>query len=139
MKHCTYCGNQYPDEFEMCPADRQPLKRAGEEQVIPVESVGNESTETISPDEQRFWERMTFRQFAVLIIRLQAVWLLFYAAYNVTYLPAYICRSNEVASYSASYFSAKFELFLAVLRIIAHVAAAVALIQYTERILRAYP
>ena len=40
----------------------------------------------ISTEEQRFWERMTFRQFAILIIRVQAVWLLFDAVVEGTYL-----------------------------------------------------
>ena len=132
MKQCPYCGKEYTDEMEVCPTDGNRLQRVGvtetPEPVLPEIAV-------ISPEEQRFWERMTFRQFAVLTIRLQALWLLFYAAYNLTYLPGYIRRSNETGSYSVMSSSMKFELFLAILRIVLYAAAGIALIQHCDRML----
>jgi hypothetical protein len=77
---------------------------------------------------------MTFRQFTILFLRLQAVWLLFYAAIDVTYLPPYFIRLNEVSSYSARSPQLGLGFFLALLRIILHVAAALAVIQYSERV-----
>jgi hypothetical protein len=89
----------------------------------------------ISPEERHFWERMTFRQFAILTVRLQAVWLLFYAVIDLTYLPRYLTRVRGTSSYSPLYTQMSLDTFLAIVRIILHVAAAVALIQYAERAL----
>lgn len=135
MKHCTYCGSPYPDELDVCPADHTPLKRVGEDQAAPTVSNGVQSAETISPEEQRFWERMTFRQFAILIVRLQAVWLLFYAVVDVTYLPRYLNLSSSVSSYAALSRAGRLDLLLLILRFLLHVAVAVALIQHAEKVL----
>lgn len=78
---------------------------------------------------------MTFRQFAVLIIRLQAVWLVFDAIVDLSYLPTYIARFNNSSPTSFSYGDVRRTLFLAILRTILHFAAAVALIQYADRVL----
>lgn len=43
--------------------------------------------EEISPQEKQFWERMNFRQFCLLFIRMQAIWLLLNTAIDLTYLP----------------------------------------------------
>jgi hypothetical protein len=88
----------------------------------------------MAPEERRFWEQMTFRQFTILFLRLQAVWLLFYAAIDVTYLPPYFARLNGASSYSASSSGARLGFFLALLRVILHVVAALAVIQYSERV-----
>ena len=80
-------------------------------------------------EEQRFWERMTFRQFAALFLRLQALWLLWYAAVDLTYLPGYVGRS-----YAGGFILIPGGLRL-ILRIVMHVAAALAVIQYADRIL----
>jgi hypothetical protein len=78
---------------------------------------------------------MTFRQFGILMIRLQALWLLFYAVLDVTYLPRYFSRVRMASPYSALYTQMDLDQYLAILRIILNVAAAVALIQHAERIL----
>ncbi len=88
-----------------------------------------------SPQEIRFWERMTFRQFAVLMIRLQALWLLFNAAIDLTYLPRYLSRWLEGSSYSVVSIELKRELALAIFRIVLHVVAALLVIQHAERLL----
>src|SRR5271168_5305684 len=69
MKKCANCGFESPDEALSCPSCSTDAFVA-----TSPEALGH----IISPEEQRFWERMTFRQFAVFLIRLQAVWLLFY-------------------------------------------------------------
>ena len=90
----------------------------------------------MSDEERRFWERMTFRQFAILMVRLQAVWFLFYAVLDVTYLPRYFPRPRGSSSYYSSlYAQMSLDQFLAIFRIILNAAAAVALIQYAERVL----
>src|SRR5579859_629085 len=89
----------------------------------------------MSQEERRFWEKMTFRQFAILLIRLQAVWLLFNAVLDLTYLPSYFTRLHDVAAYSASYQELRRNLFFALLRVILNVAAAVAVIQFADRML----
>lgn len=90
----------------------------------------------MSDEERRFWERMTFRQFAILMVRLQAVWFLFYAVLDVTYLPRYFPRPRGSSSYYSSlYAQMSLDQFLAIFRIILNAAAAVALIQCAERVL----
>src|SRR5437762_3033025 len=90
MKHCTYCGKEYPEDLEVCPVDGNALRPTGEAQTSRPLSEGAQQTHTISPAEQRFWERMTFREFAILIVRLQALWLLFPVVVELTYLPGYL-------------------------------------------------
>ncbi len=85
--------------------------------------------------EQRYWERMTFRQFAVVIVRLEALLLFFYAALDVTYLPRFAIGMYRASSYYALTPEYRLEMVLAVLRILMNVAAGFALIMYTERIL----
>jgi hypothetical protein len=72
---------------------------------------------------------MTFRQFAILIVRLQAVWFVVYALIEATYLPGYFARARVAYSLMNS------ALFFAILRMILHVAAAIALIAHAERVL----
>ena len=84
MKTCANCGLDIPDEEMSCPS-------------CSTDSFVSTSPEAlghiISPEEQRFWERMTFRQFAVFTIRLQALWLLFYSVIDATYLTDYLIPS----------------------------------------------
>jgi hypothetical protein len=126
MKKCNYCGFENPNEAVQCVTCHTPL-------VVPSQTAQPEPSGeyVISPEEKCFWERMTFRQFAILMIRLQAVWLLFYAVIDATYLPRYFSLSSR----SPLYTQISFTVFLAILRIILHVAVAVALIQHAERVL----
>ena len=135
MKQCTYCGKQYPDEVEVCAADAQPLKRVGEERAPQTESVYTHPVQVISPEEQRFWSRMNLRQLALLVLRLQAVLLIVEAAIHATYLPLYFNRAFQYARYSSGSESMKFELFMAILRVLINAGAALALIQYSDRVL----
>jgi len=87
MKHCTYCGKEYPDELEKCPIDGNHLQRTGE---VPETGGSAEARDIMSPEEKSFWERMTLKEVAILLIRFQAVWFLFNAAIDATYLPRYL-------------------------------------------------
>jgi len=135
MKHCNYCGKDFTDEFEMCPIDGRRLVPIADAEV-PGEFVPEPIPPyQISPAEKRFWERMTFRQFAILIIRLQSIWMLFNAAVEATYVLGYLDLSSPISTFSLLSSTSKFNLFLLILRIIMHVAAAVFLIQKAEVIL----
>jgi hypothetical protein len=130
MKKCSYCGFENQDEAVMCATCHTEF--VVQTQPSPPEP---RSEYVISPEERGFWERMTFRQFAILIVRLQALWLLFYAVLDTTYLPRYFIGLHRASSFAAASPEFRLDLFLLILRIIMHVAAAVAIIQYAERVL----
>jgi len=130
MKKCPYCGLQNDDAASQCVTCHTALATAPESAVTDARPEY-----MVSPQEIRFWERMTFRQFAVLMIRLQALWLLFNAAVDVTYLPRYLSRWFEGSSYSVVSTELKRELALAIFRIVLHVVAALLVIQHAERLL----
>jgi hypothetical protein len=83
----------------------------------------------MSAAEQRFWERMTFRQFTILFLRLQAVWLLWNAVIDITYLPPYFVRPSPYLRFQLG-----LTFFLSLLRVVLNVAAALFVLQYSERI-----
>jgi hypothetical protein len=123
MKKCNYCGLENSDEATQCVTCHTDL-------AVPTSGAPQPQTRSVtSLDEQHFWERMTFRQFAALFLRLQAIWLLWYAVLDLTYIPSYIGRTYA----GGLYFSPG--AFRWILRIVLHVAAAVAVIQYADRIL----
>jgi len=78
----------------------------------------------ISPEEQRFWERMTFRQFAVFLIRLQALWMISTAIIDATYLLEYLAPPAHFTRYT----------FYIVVRFVVHLALAILCIRYADRI-----
>jgi hypothetical protein len=67
---------------------------------------------------------MTFRQFAIFIIRLQALWLLFYAAIYATYLLEYASPTAHLTLYA----------YVVILRVALHLVLAVLCIRYADRI-----
>jgi len=134
MKLCTYCGKEYRDEIENCPADGTLLRHIGEQIAAPP-VLDIQKRDTLSPEEQRFWERMTFRQFAVLMLRMQAMWLLFNAAIDATYLPTYFAKPRGLLSSSPLYTQISLGALLMILRILLNIAAAFAIIQYAERVI----
>ena len=81
MKKCANCGLESPDDTNRCPSCNADTFVSSS-----PEALGH----IISPEEQRFWDRMTFRHFAVFIIRLQALWFFFDAIMDVTYLAEYL-------------------------------------------------
>jgi hypothetical protein len=135
MKHCTYCGKEYLNDLEVCPIDGNPLRAAGEVQVPRPLSDGVQQPYVISPAEQRFWERMTFREFAILIVRLQALWVLFPVAVELTYLPGYLSTIFPARSFDVLPSDMKQTFYLALLRIALRVAVGLAAFFYAECLL----
>jgi hypothetical protein len=115
MKKCANCGYECADEALSCPSCTTDAFIS-----TSPEALGH----IISPEEQRFWERMTFRQFAILTIRLQALWLLFYAVIDATYLVDYLVPPAHFTLYAR----------LLVLRVGLHVALAIICLRYADRI-----
>ena len=89
----------------------------------------------MTPEEQRFWERCTFRQFAVLMLRLQALWLFFNALVEATYLPRYFTRWRQVSRFAPLTSDTQHELAWHVFRVILHVAAGLLIIQHAPKLL----
>jgi hypothetical protein len=115
MKKCVNCGFESSDEAISCPS-------CSTETFISSspEALGH----IISPEEQRFWERMTFRQFAVFLIRLQTLWLLFYAVLDASYLTDYLIPHVHFTPHAN----------MIVVRVALHVALAIICLRYADRI-----
>jgi hypothetical protein len=77
---------------------------------------------------------MTFRQFAVFLIRLQAVWLLFYAVEYSTYLHSYWTALDRYKPGFPGYTDARHTFVWAILRIALHVGGAIICIRWPDRI-----
>jgi RNA polymerase subunit RPABC4/transcription elongation factor Spt4 len=115
MKKCVNCGFESSDETINCPACSTDTFTS-----TSPDALGH----IISPEEQRFWERMTFRQFAVFTIRLQALWLIFNAINYATYLTDYLTPFPHFTRYA----------WMIVFRAVLHLAMAIACIRYADRI-----
>lgn len=131
MKKCPYCGLANPDDATLCSTCKTELDPRSPEPIAPRELREYE----MSPDEKRFWDKMTFRQFAVLIVRLQSLWLFFYAVLDLTYLPRYFPPAGYPGSRPWLTHTSAVELSMLILRIALDVGAGVFLIQATESIL----
>ena len=119
MKKCANCGFESPDEAISCPSCSMDTFFAAS-----PEALGH----IISPAEQGFWERMTFRQFAVFLIRLQAFWFFFYALIEASYLTDYFSTEPPHLTFT---FHAK----MIVVRVAMHVAMGIFCIRYADRIM----
>ena len=115
MKKCANCGLESSDETLSCPSCTTDTFVS-----TSPEALGH----IISPEEQRFWERMTFRQFAVFTIRLQALWLFFYALVESTYLLDYLAPNIHFTRYA----------YLMLLRTGLHLALGIICLRYPDRI-----
>jgi hypothetical protein len=115
MKKCANCGFESPDEAISCPSCSTDAFVTSS-----PEALGH----IISPEEHRFWEQMTFRQFAIFLIRLQALWLIFYAVVEVTYLMEYITPYSHFTRHA---------IFI-VFRIALHIALVIICLRYADRI-----
>jgi hypothetical protein len=135
MKHCAYCGNQYPDELEFCPVDREPLKPVGNAIAVPPETDNPVTDAMVAERERQFWQAMNFKSFAALLIRIQALWFLVFALENATYLPRYFARLANAPSHTNLAREAGFDLFWLILRMMVYVGSALGAIQYAESIL----
>jgi len=127
MKMCANCGVQNPDDAASCQACSTTTFVSSS-----PEAIGGH---IISPAEGRFWERMTFRQFAILIVRIQALWFLFDALLDATYLPRYFPSASIGGSFAMMSHGAKQDLFMMILRLLLNVAAGIACIQFADRII----
>lgn len=78
---------------------------------------------------------MTFRQFAILMIRLQALWLFFYGLLDATYLTRYLGVVSRSSVFMALSSYEKREFLMLVARILFHFVSGLLLIQKTEKIL----
>ena len=116
MKKCANCGLESPDEALSCPACSTDTF---------ISSSPEARGHIISPEEQRFWERMTFRQFAVFLIRLQALWLIFYTFVEATYLLPYLAPYPHFTRLT----------YLIVLRAVMHLAFAIICLRSADRII----
>ena len=116
MKKCANCGFDSPDEAISCPSCSTDAFVTSS-----PEALGH----IISPAEHGFWERMTFRQFAVFLIRLQALWLLFYAVIDATYLTDYLSPYVHFTPHAS----------MIVVRVVLHVALAIICLRYADRII----
>lgn len=136
MKHCPYCGKEYPDDVELCVIDRHRLLREGEtEAPKPASATENLRYADISLEERRFWEQATLRHLAVLMVRLQAIWFFFGALLQLTFLLRYLNTYIQVG-YPTPFPSAmNTEMFWTIVRFLMHVAAGFALLLYAEQIL----
>lgn len=135
MKRCKYCGKEYPNDMTVCPIDQNPLQSSNEADIA-VGRASEVAENSMTTNERRFWERMTFRQFAIIFIRIQALWLLFYALIDATYIPGYFTGLHGVSSWTALANENRGRLLLLLFHIFLRIAAAVLLIQKAERILR---
>ena len=116
MKKCANCGSENPDDAIGCP-------------VCTTDTFISSSPEAIgghiiSPEEQRFWERMTFRQFAVFLIRIQALWFIVSAVVYAVDLIPYLFPDVHFTRYA----------LLIALRVVLNVAGAVVCIRYADQI-----
>jgi hypothetical protein len=120
MKKCGDCGVEYPDDATQCVTCHTSL-------VAPGSSAEQKSY----TEERESFERTTLGEFTILFIRLQAVWLLFDAVVEITYLPPYFTRLNEIFG---NFQNLRITFLMVILRIVLHVAAALGVIQYADRI-----
>jgi len=88
----------------------------------------------VSAAEQAVWQRMTFREFFILMLRLQALLLLFRVVIELTYLLPMLTRILGAPSFAVGLQNMSSGLGWLVLRLLLQVAAAVALIQQAERV-----
>jgi hypothetical protein len=125
MKKCANCGFECDDEMLSCPSCSTDTFIGSS-----PEAIGGH---IISPMEQKFWEHMTFRQFAVLFIRFQSLFFLTYAIDDATNIPASITLLRN-ADTVAGHTYEQHHMFLLCFRAIWHFAAFVALIRYADRV-----
>lgn len=115
MKKCANCGFESSDEAISCPSCSTDAFISSS-----PEALGH----IISPEEQRFWERMTFRQFAIFLIRLQSFWLFFYAVVEASYLTDYLMPYVHFTP----------RAYMIVVRVALHLVVAVFCLRYADRI-----
>ncbi len=115
-----------------CPIDAYALQDPAAPPVVaaPLDPV-------VAAEEQRFWERMSPRQVAIVLVRMQALWIWFHALLEMTYLPRYFSRAGTVSFSSVNVMSptARMDLFFLLVRIALDIAVGILVICYAERLI----
>lgn len=130
MKTCPYCGLQNSDEATQCETCHAKLAEP-EAEIWPGPRRGY----VVSPQEQRFWDRMTFRDLALVFLRIQALWLFLDAAVDATYVPRMLSRWLNATPHSSYWVEVGRDLFWLVVRIALYASGGLAAILYSERFL----
>jgi hypothetical protein len=131
MKKCTYCGLENPDEAAMCSTCHTEFGTESPPTLDPPFS----REYVMSPEEQRFWEMVTFRKILIVIMRILGLWLLFSAALQATLLVPTLITLAQIESVSPMASRYNSEFVLAIVRLFCYVAAGLALLNYTEKLL----
>jgi hypothetical protein len=116
MKKCANCGFESSDDALSCPSCSTDTFIS-----TSLEALGH----IISPEEQRFWDRMTLRHFAIFLIRLQALWLFFGAVVDASYLTDYLPHGVHFTPHAN----------MIVVRAALHVALGIICLRYADRII----
>ena len=124
MKKCTYCGRENPDDATHC-----------KECVTAFEVSSEVAQPEMTVESKRFWERMTFRDFAILLVRLQALWLLFYVVIDLTYLQSYISRFIPVPRYDVLPIELQQTFHMAILRMTLRIVVAILAFKFADRLI----
>lgn len=124
MKKCTYCGRENQDEATHC-----------KECATAFDALSEASQPEMPVEIKHFWERMTFRDFAILLVRLQALWLLFYVAIDLTYLQSYISRFIPAPRYDVLPIELQQTFHMAVLRMALRILVAVLAFKFADRLI----
>jgi hypothetical protein len=125
MKNCLQCGLDHPDDAARC--------RACGLATFVSSSPDATGGYNISHTEQLYWEHMTFRQFAVLFIRIEALWFIFHGVSGLTYLVSRLTRSQESDFLPLAVSAFDLYTLLAALRPLLFFAAAAICLKYPER------
>lgn len=130
MKKCIYCGLDNADDAVLCTTCHTEFVPSAASSPT---ALRNEYL--ISPEEWRFWNRMTFRQFAVVIVRLAALWCLFEAVIEATSLLRYILTLPYVMTATRYGSPFQYDFYVLAIRVGIRVIAGFALIFNAERLL----
>jgi hypothetical protein len=123
MKKCPYCGRENADDVPKCPecGTTFDFPRASDSHPVPAE--------------QGFWDRLTLKELALLLVKLQALWVLFPAITELTYLAGYSNTFFPSRRFDFLPFELKQTFHLALLRIALRVAAGIGVFVYAEQLL----
>jgi hypothetical protein len=127
MKTCANCDTENPDDAPACHA----CSTATFVSASPDVYGGH----IITPEEHHFWQLMSFRQFAVFFIRLQAIWFFFNAVFSATGLIPILDKLRDIFSGYPGYAGMRHTVLVEILRVVLNVAAGIICIQFADRII----
>jgi hypothetical protein len=125
MKKCANCDFDNSDDATNC--------QSCNTETFVASSPAAIGGHNISPEEQRFWQRMTLRKFTILFIRIEGLFFLAYAIDEATYLPGYFRHLHNAVN-EAVIADERSTIFWVLFRVFWHVAAVIAIIRYADRI-----